>query len=150
MSWWRFWLPKKPKVSVEVEPETYERYKEYAKRRGISLSQWVREALDAASPKVKTGANEAFSVLDAEDSRRELRPVVAPRRIEPLPGPPDKPPAPGAPAGLSPGHPCARNDPAPPGGWSRKECEGTCKLRDRPCNWPAQVAGQCPDYVSRR
>lgn len=129
----------KPKISVEVDQETYDRYKEYAKRDGLPLSKWVRQSLERTGPQVETGSRAAFEALDNAETRPLLPPAV--RRIEPLPPPPqaDTSLAEAPQKGLPPGHPCRFH-----------AVGGECKHRimgGRPCRWPAPVAKNCDAFI---
>lgn len=133
-------MSKKPKISVEVSQESYDLYKEYASRKGLRLSQWVRLALDAAAPSVDTGSTKAFQALD-EVERSPLSPIQSPRRIEPLPPAPEKVTGPLTErVGLPPGHPCMFQGP--------EACSHSI-MGGRPCRWPAPVATNCSAFVRR-
>jgi hypothetical protein len=154
MAWWRFWVTKK-KISVQVEDEAYERYNAEAKRRGISLSDLTREGLEKVAPyRVDDGSAAAFSALDALDARAlpsrspgPLRPVVAPRRIDPLPGPDGPTRAPTGTDGPTPGHPCAHFTASTMPGRLPATC---ARQNGRPCPFPARIAAQCDLYQVRR
>lgn len=45
VSWWRFWV-KKPKISAEVTPAEFNRYKAAAERAGVTFSVWLRKSLN--------------------------------------------------------------------------------------------------------
>lgn len=145
---WRFWVSKKPKISVEVSEESRARYVEHAERAGVDLSKWVRTTLDAASAPVETGSAAAFAALDRIDAGESPAPVQA---LESVPAPTPPPPPQGFSAtlptgpGLWPGHPCQ---------FSRTNPTGrTCAHSDKngqSCAWSAPIADQCPLFVKRR
>lgn len=127
----------KPKISVEVDRETYDRYKEYASREGLKLSQWVRRTLDQKSPDVQTGAKQAFESLDKMEMG-PFHPPPAVRRIEPLPPAPPVVEQVERKAGLPPGHPCRFH-----------RIGGACghvRMGGRDCRWPAPVATHCDSF----
>ena len=134
---WGWMMAGKPKISVEVDQEKYDRYKEYAERDGLKLSQWVRRTLENAGPSVDTGANAAFKALDTAETRPLLPPAV--RRIEPLPPAPQVQRSLPESKGLPPGHPCQFH--AQGGGCKHRIMGG------RPCRWPAPVATNCDAFV---
>lgn len=155
-------MAKKPKVSVEVEQETYDRYREQAARAGLPLSAWVRRALDAASPVYEnTGERAAFEVLDRVDSG-SLRPFYSARRILPLSDPDAPPPTPAtAPQPGDPGHGppptvATQATPGHPCRWHTRAAgprlDATCgnPQRGGPCHWPAPVAHNCASFTKLR
>ena len=162
---WRDWfrMKKKPKISVEVETEKYDKYRLLASARKIPLSDWVREALDAfenATSGRPSASDTAFRALDEAESRPTVGAFGLPpeKAAETITRGYEDPSLPGN--GMVPdrgvivtiGHPCSNlaRDVFPPGKTSA-DCQGSCRAQGgRPCVWPAAVARSCSYFRPTR
>lgn len=146
---------KKPKISAEVSKEEFEAYKAEATRMGMTLSEWLRRALNSSvnaqtRPPAPAGAEAAFQQLEAQD--RLDGGILAP---QPVPATAKTPAVlqglPKTPQATST-HPCVRLNPDRPGMLTSGECHGTCTAssqRGKPCFFGVVTAHNCPLFSSR-
>ncbi len=140
---------KKPKISAEVSVEEFDSYKAEARHFGMTLSDWMRKALNSSlahRPEAPAGLNAAFAQLDASETH-----TVAPVTVVAPPAPPleklVQPPLP--PSDL---HPCVYLNPARPSHLNAGECAGVCgapSQRGRPCFFFGDAAKSCRVFASR-
>lgn len=117
---------KKPKISVQIEQEELDRYLAFCKTAGKSLSEWVRETLNAASK----------------------APLALPPSQEKFVSPLEAPPEP-----ENETHPCYHLKRIFPTHLKAADCQGTCNAptqRGKVCHFAPSYARQCSAFELHR
>jgi len=144
MGLWSLFMSKKKRMVVDVDPDTYELYRKSAAGRGLTMSDWMREAMDHASRQVAfeqaqrqaamEAVNTAMQALDHSDVvHGESAPTT--QSVE-LPRP-------------ETGHPCVYLVRAYPRNMSPRDCQGMCsspRQSGRTCFWAPATARECGEF----
>ena len=142
MFWDRWFMSKKPRIDLTVDPAEHRLYTAWANQLGFNLRDWVRHTLKRSIPDdvrhryansedLANVQEMAFDLLDQMDGSV---------RNNTVPAPPIK---------VGNRHPCRFLSPEIPDNYTWKDCHGICThvdKRGRPCNWNANVARQCPIF----
>lgn len=161
-------MAKKPKISVEIEQEEYDLYRQWAEKSGITLSQFVRKALRESIPLAemrKLVGHDVSPVIDAAfkhlESEERVQTAVASMSTTVSPAvapsvPPVTPPVTSdknAKHHLHMLHPCSYLKVTMPANYTAKDCQGTCgspKQPGRACFWGAQAARSCHAFRPKK
>lgn len=150
----------KPKISAEVSADEMGAYRDEAKRMGMTLSEWMRRALNSSLPKPvgPQAMDVAFAKLDETSGQSGMEALLAGPNAVPaaLPAklpevqqfqklPVNEP--------IRSAHPCMYLKPQMPGVLRGGEAQGTCDQntqRGKPCYWNAQsCAKNCSVFTLR-
>ena len=148
--WWRgFVSSRKPRISFQVSVEEKLLIEHWARREGVTVSEFLRDAVAKSIPTEERRKFESRwrlgETLDFADEllEEEEGPRLLPEKTEA----PDSDP--GTELHLPKNHNCGNlDDTAFPKFFDAAMCHGTCdhkQQRGRPCFWPPATAHQC-DY----
>lgn len=152
---------KKVMIQLQVEREFKDKVELAANAQNVSLSEWIRRAIEVCLPKTATGGasacaiDKAFDAMDAEEAaglsfKEGIMPVppTASNVDAPVkPAPAMTPAVAGHPASVSivSTHPCVHL--VPSGSAMFGQGHGTCSVRgNMECRWAANIARQCHSF----